>query len=403
MILRRYVIREVAMTTVLVLGFLVVILLGGRLIRYFGMVAEGGLDMSVLLTLISYNLPYFLELIFPLSFFIGLILVFGRLYADHEMAALNAIGISRGQVARLLLPFVLIAFVMQFFITTVGKPWGVARATNVWQEQSVLEIFDFITPKKFVSSGDYHLYVGEIGQNREYLKDVIVIWMPNKQANKSSLNDIAKQGTIIDQKVESLAQNAPSQPAQEKDTVIYAKSATQVESDDGVLRLDLHQGRRYEIDAASKKYSQIGFEKYRISLAVGKTDELKPMKIEGWATTDLLDHLNKTTFSPSRSEIHAELGYRFGLPWLILIAVMIAPPLAQASPRQGRWLKLIPAILIFVVNVLILISLKESVAKGKLGNWAYPLVLTVMFCVALYINYHERMMVKLRLGRSVRT
>lgn len=59
------------MTTALVLGFLVVMLLGGRLIRYFGMAAEGGLDVGVLFTLIGYNLPYFLELIFPLSFLLG--------------------------------------------------------------------------------------------------------------------------------------------------------------------------------------------------------------------------------------------------------------------------------------------------------------------------------------------
>lgn len=103
-------IREVATTTALVLGFLVVMLLGGRLIRYFGMAAEGGLDVGVLFTLIGYNLPYFLELIFPLSFFIGLMLVFGRLYADHEMAVLNASGISRGRVSRLLIPLVLAAF-----------------------------------------------------------------------------------------------------------------------------------------------------------------------------------------------------------------------------------------------------------------------------------------------------
>lgn len=145
MILRRYMIREVATTTALVLGFLVVMLLGGRLIRYFGMAAEGGLDVGVLFTLIGYNLPYFLELIFPLSFFIGLMLVFGRLYADHEMAVLNASGISRGRVSRLLIPLVLVAFLAQGFITLVAKPWGVAKAANIWQEQSVLEIFDIIT------------------------------------------------------------------------------------------------------------------------------------------------------------------------------------------------------------------------------------------------------------------
>lgn len=399
MILRRYLIKEVATTTALVLGFLVVMLLGGRLIRYFGMAAEGGLDVGVLFTLIGYNLPYFLELIFPLSFFIGLMLVFGRLYADHEMAVMNASGISRGKVARLILPLVIVAFVVQCFITMAGKPWGVAKATNIWQEQSVLEVFDFITPKKFVSSGDYHLYVGEIGENREYLKDVIVIQMPKGQTPES-MNDIANQNEDAAKKAEALAQSLPSEFVRAKDTLIYAKSATQVESDDGVVRLDLHQGRRYEVDAASKQYSQIGFERYRISLAAGKTNDLKPMKIEGWTSSELLANLNKTTPNPSSSEIHAELGYRLSLPWLIVIAAMLAPPLAQVRPRQGRWLKLIPAIFIFVANVLILISLKESIAKGKVGDWAYPVAVVLLVLFAFYMNHHDRVVARLRLSRQ---
>ncbi|MDO4442097.1 MAG: LPS export ABC transporter permease LptF [Moraxella sp.] len=404
MILRHYMIREVATTTALVLGFLVVMLLGGRLIRYFGMAAEGGLDVGVLFTLIGYNLPYFLELIFPLSFFIGLMLVFGRLYADHEMAVLNASGISRGQVARLLVPLVAMAFLIHGAITIWGKPWGVAKATNIWQEQSALEVFDLITPKKFISSGDYHLYVGDIGENREYLKDVIVIQMAkNQSTDATALSDISHQDTDAAAKAEAAAKQIPTKLLSEKDSIIFAKSATQVESDDGVVRLDLHQGRRYEVDATSKKYSQVGFERYRISLVASKTDDLKPMKIEGWGTPELLANLNKPTPNPSSSEIHAELGYRLSLPWLIIIAAMLAPPLAQVRPRQGRWLKLIPAIFIFVANVLILISLKESIAKGKVGDWAYPAVLVMLFLVALYINYHERTMARLRLGRGVRT
>ena len=94
MILRRYITSQVATTTALVLGFLVVMLLGGRLIRYFGMAAEGGLNVGVLFSLIGYNLPYFLELILPLSFFIGLMLVFGRLYSDHAMPVVSVAAAS---------------------------------------------------------------------------------------------------------------------------------------------------------------------------------------------------------------------------------------------------------------------------------------------------------------------
>ena len=57
MILRRYMTRQVASTTDLVLGFLVVLLLGGRMSRYFGIAAEGRLDVGLLFAIIGYNLP----------------------------------------------------------------------------------------------------------------------------------------------------------------------------------------------------------------------------------------------------------------------------------------------------------------------------------------------------------
>lgn len=124
MILRRYMTRQVASTTALVLGFLLVLLLGGRMIRYFGIAAEGRLDVGLLFAIIGYNLPYFLELVLPLSFFIGLMLVFGRLYVDQEMAVLNGSGISRGRLARLMIPFILLLFVFEAGLSLYGKPWG---------------------------------------------------------------------------------------------------------------------------------------------------------------------------------------------------------------------------------------------------------------------------------------
>ena len=404
-ILRTYMIRQVATTTALVLGFLVVMLLGGRLIRYFGMAAEGGLDVGVLWTLIGYNLPYFLELIFPLSFFIGLMLVFGRLYADHEMAVLNAGGISRGMVSRWILPLVVVVFIMQGFITLIAKPWGVAKATNIWQEQSVMEIFDLIRAKEFISSGDYHLYVGEVGDEREFLKDVIVIQMnDDKQAEHAhtpTTHSTTEQSDPLHADNPD-ATKISNQLFSGKDVIIFAKSATQVPTTthDGSVVLDLHEGRRYEVDATSRQYSQVSFGRYRIHLTGKNQNQGRPIKIEGISTGELLGlrgaqgniTLKNNIFSPH--QVYAELGYRLTLPCLIIIAVLLATPLARVQPRQGRWLKLIPAIFIFVANVLILISLKESIAKGKIGVFIYPLVLVLCIAFALYLNYHDTIMAR---------
>lgn len=377
MILRRYITTQVASTTALVLGFLVVMLLGGRLIRYFGMAAEGGLNVGVLFRLIGYNLPYFLELILPLSFFIGLMLVFGRLYADHEMAVMNASGISRGRVARLLIPLVAVLMCVEGWVSMVAKPWGMERATNIWQEQSVAQVFDLLRPQEFISSGDYHLYVGEMGANREFLKDVIIIQMNPAQPNSTK----------------------PSQTAQ-RDSIIFAKSATHVENANGQIQLDLQQGRRYEVDPTSRQYSQIGFERYRITLSAERPEGTNHMRIEGVSTAELLSIIQGRSKRDNLQEAYAELGYRLSMPWLILLAILLATPLSYVRPRQGRWYKLVPAILIYVAGVLVVISLKDTIIKGKFPPVIYAAALLLMMAVAIYLNYHGRVVSRLRLERQ---
>lgn len=402
MILRRYMTRQIATTTALVLGFLVVLMLGGRLIRYFGIAAEGRLDISLLFAIIGYNLPYFLELILPLSFFIALMLVFGRLYVDHEMAVINGSGISRGALARMATPLILALFIIEAGLSVVGKPWGVRESENVWQQQALSSAFDLIRPGEFISSGDYHLYVGSLSDDNNELQDVVLIQShsdegqadgsDNDDNGASNLPNAQAELTAEElQNIENLPQHLAGQ-----DTIVLAKRATQVESEEagGVAQLDLHQGRRYEISADSQKYNQIGFSRYRISL---NEDEQEVVTEENIETQRILPLWQAATDSQTPNlAAQAELGYRFALPWLMIIAPMLAVPLAQVRPRQGRWLRLLPAIMLFVSCALGIISLKNAVTKGSVSVWAYAWVVIGFMVFALFVNWRSRIHHRIR-------
>lgn len=376
MILRRYMTRQVASTTALVLGFLVVMMLGGRLIRYFGIAAEGRLDISLLFTIIGFNLPYFLELILPLAFFIALMLVFGRLYVDQEMAVINASGVSRGRLARLMTPFIILLFVVEAWLSVVGKPWGVREAENIWQQQALTSAFDLIRPNEFISSGNYHLYVGSLSEDKKQLQDVVLI-----QSQDADGVDKAEQ----------------------KDTITLARRATQVDTQgSGVTQLDLFQGRRYEVGADSLQYNQVGFDRYRITLteptrAVVTEDNIETQGIMPlWQAATSGDDVDSIT---AMQAAQGELGYRLALPWLMIIAPMLAVPLAQVRPRQGRWLRLFPAVLLFVSCALGVISLKNAVGKGSVSVWAYAWLIVGFMGLALYLNWGSRVQHRLRFRR----
>ncbi len=423
--------QQIASTTAIVLGFLVFLLLGGRLIRYFGLAAEGKLDVSLLFTIVGYNLPFFLELILPLAFFIALMLVFGRLYVDHEMAVINSSGISRGQLARFTIPLIVVLFVCEAWLSILGKPWGVRHSESIWQQQAMQSAFDLIRPGEFLNSGDYHLYVGSLDESvsgNTKLQNVILIQtntskgstakntngtdatsnnlgnqldaqldneLENRQANTETPTTNASRET---ESTPEELKNLPTLPRNlhSKDTIILAKLAQQVKTDptSGKSQLDLFNGRRYEIGANSKKYNQVSFDRYRITL----TQEKKDTVDETNTVTSHISSIWKTATASAQPNLpaQAELGYRLSLPWLIIIAPMLAVPLAQVRPRQGRWLRLIPAIVIFVIVAMGIISLKKPVSNGKVSVWANLWFIIVVMGLALYMNWSSRIHQRIR-------
>ena len=369
MILRRYMTQQVAANTAIVLLFLMALMLGGRLIRYFGIAAEGRLDVGLLFAIIGYNIPTFLELILPLSFFIALMLVLGRMYVDHEMSVLFASGISRGRLTRLMIPLITGLFVFQMGISLWAKPWGLSNSEHIWQTQSLGSLLDLVRPKTFISSGNYHLYVDEFDKEKRELKNIYVVQQQTDKSGKIAKNDVIITATR--------AYQVPS-----KDT-------------DSSMQLDLFQGRRYELGTNNAKYNQASFEKYRITLEKPASEKITETNVETQTTAKLLAHTQKP-------EVKAELGYRFTMPWLIIIAAMLATPLAQVRPRQGRWLRLLPSVLIFASCAISIISLRTAIGKERISEYAYIWLIVGFIAFALLLNWQSRVVHRVRYRRHSR-
>ncbi|MBW4019254.1 LPS export ABC transporter permease LptF [Moraxella osloensis] len=368
-ILRRYMTQQVAANTAIVLLFLMALMLGGRLIRYFGIAAEGRLDVGLLFAIIGYNIPTFLELILPLSFFIALMLVLGRMYVDQEMSVLFASGISRGRLTRLMIPLITGLFVFQMGISLWAKPWGLSNSEQIWQTQSLGSLLDLVRPKTFISSGNYHLYVDEFDKEKRELKNLYVVQQQTDKSGKIAKNDVIITATR--------AYQVPS-----KDT-------------DSSMQLDLFQGRRYELGTNQAKYNQASFEKYRITLEKPASEKITETNVETQTTAKLLANTQKP-------EVKAELGYRFTMPWLIIIAAMLATPLAQVRPRQGRWLRLLPSVLIFASCAISIISLRTAIGKERISEYAYIWLIVGFIAFALVLNWQSRVVHRVRYRRQSR-
>ena len=353
LIIRRYIVRQVLTTSAVVIGLLTLIILGGRLIKYFGIAAQGRLDVSVLFTIIAYRLPDFLTLIFPLGFFIGLMLVFGRLYVDNEMAVLNSSGVSRDRLGVLLIPMTLLLIVVEALLVVQVAPWGNRKFDEVSATQAIRSGFDLVKPREFVSSGLYTIYAGSLSEDRRDLQDIF-FHQRAKQAGKP-------------------------------DTLILAQRATRViDPQNTASVVDLVNGRRYEFFPGKPGYTHAEFATYRLRIEHDVDADLGVQRVEAMSMTALQKRLNEP-------EIRSEWGWRLSAPWVMALALILALPLSQVNPRQGRYYRLFPAIMIFASLIVALMAVKARISKDKLGLWGYPLVLVIYLVVGLLLSRRQRL------------
>lgn len=333
-------------------------MMGGRLIKYFGVAAQGRLDTSILFSIVGYLLPEFLTLILPLGFFIALMLVFGRLYVDHEMAVLNGSGISRVQLGRLLIPLTVVYLVIQTILMVWMSPWGNRQFEQLTTTQAVRTGFDLVRPKEFISSGSYTIYAGSLSEDRKNLKDIFFYQRATKEGKP--------------------------------DVMILAKEATRVQmNNDTASVVDLLQGRRYEIYPGTPQYSQTEFQSYRLRLENNKEAKFESSDVEALSFTQLW----QTREDPV---VASELGWRIFVPFTVVVALMLAIALCEVSPRQGRYLKLFPSLLIFASLIVALMAVKTRISKDEMGIWVYPAILVFYAIAAALFARKQKLAPKLK-------
>ena len=108
-ILERYILREVVTTWLVVTGVLLIILLANQVVGVLDRAAVKQFPQSVVLELIWLGALQNLSILLPVGLLLGVVLAFGRLYADSEMAAALACGVGP---VNLYLPVALLAVVV---------------------------------------------------------------------------------------------------------------------------------------------------------------------------------------------------------------------------------------------------------------------------------------------------
>jgi lipopolysaccharide export system permease protein len=323
MILVRYLNRQVLQATAALAAVLLVVALLGRMLRYLAQASQGELDPGVLLVLMAYRIPGFLQLILPLALLLGILLAYGRMYAENEMTVLGACGISGRRLLKITLLSTLLTAGTVAFLSLYATPRSLTRAATLLEEQSNLNEFDLMVPGIFQNLSD--------GARTSYAETI--------------------ERGVMHQVFMHEAQ---------ADRVIVADTAELVEGEDGRRLVQFRNGSLTEGLEGNRRLTLTTFDTMSVVLPPRDLVFEPVLEVEAMSNADLA--------GGQEVEQQAELQWRFSLIVLIPVLTLLAVPFSRVNPREGQFARIVPAILMYMAYFGLLLVSRSLIERGTLPS-----------------------------------
>ena len=351
MILLRYITREVTGTTTAISLVLLLVFLSGRFVKYLAEAAAGTLDTGILFSLILFRIPDFLQLILPLGLFISLLLVYGRLYLENEMRVFYSAGISRFQLLALTLVPVLMIALATGIISLWFSPLCLGKVERMVDLQSQRSELDTLRESQFQA----------FRQNRGVIYAEKIVEVPSAAATASPATVDAAARAHQLQNVYIFQQQPDSR---RESAIIVADTGKQVEDERGRYVV-LQNGYRLSQLRDDNTFELTQFVSYAQHIEDSDQNEFANIQLDAMPTDQLR--------SSNRADYQAMWQYRVSLMLLVPVVALIAIALGKVDPRQGRCLKILPAMVIYLVYLVVLNIVRDKLVKGTLpmnvGLW----------------------------------
>jgi lipopolysaccharide export system permease protein len=304
----RYLIKEISLTFCATVLVLLSTLLSFRLASYFNQVASGLLAQDVIWLMIGLQAIRFLVILIPPALLLSVVLTLGRFYQDNEMVALSACGGGPGIVYRplflLLLPMALVLTSLSLYLVPICMELHLELQFRARQNAQI----SVVRPGTFreLNNGKYVIYVGDTSNDGRELHNIFI---------RSIAND---QVAVI-----------TSQRGHQK-----------IEPESGIRYIVLENGYRYQGAPGSGEAGTLRFQRLTFQIDNQPIHQTE-IKREAIPTAQLLK---------SPSPMHrAELHKRFAGPLSLLVLGFLSPLLAHTQPREGRYGRVVAAILVYVI------------------------------------------------------
>lgn len=358
MIIVRYLSREVFNALVTVTLVLLLALLCQQAVRYLNYIAIGKVPTDVFLKLLSFEIPYLLTLLLPLGLYLGILLAYGRLYADNEMSMLQMCGFGNRRLIRLTLFIaLLVSGVVLGFMLWINPMVSVKQRQTMESDEATLHLIQTMIPGRFQVSpdGSHVMYVEKLSRDRERAETVFLA-----QEKKNPDNAEERNWMLV----------LANQGYQAKDN--NTQEPFFVTED----------GYRYEGTPGQNDYKIIQYKKYAVRINQPETHNTHK-EDETLSVTQLWHDYD----NPRRA---AELQWRFSMGIAAFLLAILAVPLSRVQPKQSRYTTLLPAVIVYIVYMQLLSMARHWLEQGMVpiavGMWWVHGVMLLFVMLTLFLS-----------------
>ncbi len=358
MLIFRYLTREILVNMLAVTFVVLLIIMSGRFVRHLDQAATGDIAAEVVFQILLFRMPNFIGLILPLGFFIGILLAYGRLYVESEMVVLSTSGMSPSRLLAYTSVPALLLMLYMGFNSIYLSPTGEAKVQKILADPETRESLGVLLPGEFRSfnSSRQVAYVESLYQDKTRMKTVFL----------SSAQDI-KEG-----------EEHP------RVNLVVAESGRIVRENLASDRyLQLYNGYQYEGSPGLKDFQVAKFDTYGVRITDRRSALARSEERDAVPTAVL--------FRSDKPRYQATLQWRLSLPLIIPVVTLLALALSRTNPRQGRYAKLFPAVLIYMAYLVSLNGARGAIENENLspaiGVWPVHVLFLLLGLVMYYGPY----------------
>jgi lipopolysaccharide export system permease protein len=332
-IIFRYLAKEVFLTLVALTGILMLIFLSNQFVQYLNRAASGNIPGVIIMKLMMLEIPNLMGLLLPLGFYMAILLAYGRLYAENEMTILRASGYGPNKLLSHSLFMASIVALVVGVVILWSSPYIAIERAKLLRSTGVKTLIQTIMPGRFhaINAGQQVFYVESMSRDHSKAEQVFLA--------KQSIENNKTQWDIL-----------------------WAdKAFSEEDPTTGEEYVVLEKGKEYQGIPGQANYQVAEFAAYKARLPhpiVRINDDIRTAK------TSTLWPLNNSNLFKA-----AELQWRLSIPLMVFTLTLVAVPLSRVNARAGKFAKLLPAVIIYILYANFMFLARDAIISAKIPLW----------------------------------